>query len=55
MAAFVYYFIDINVFLLVFLAGVVYLVALLALKGFSKEDLDIIKRILSRQKWNERI
>ena len=48
MGTFVYYFIDINVFLLILLAVVVYLVALLALKTFSEEDWDIVKRIVSR-------
>ena len=46
MGAFVYYFIAVNIFLLVPLAAIVYLVALLALKTFSKEDLDIVKRVL---------
>jgi O-antigen/teichoic acid export membrane protein len=48
MSAFVYYFIDFNIFLLVPLAGVVYLVALLSLKTFTKEDLDIVKKIVVR-------
>ena len=48
MGTFVYYFIDINVFLLILLAVVVYLVALLALKTFSEEDWDIVKRIVSK-------
>ena len=46
MGAFVYHFIDINIFLIVPLAGVVYLVALLTLKTFNKEDLDMIKKVL---------
>lgn len=46
MGAFVYYFIDINIFLLIFLAGVVNLMALFALKTFTREDRDIIKKIL---------
>jgi len=45
MGSFVYYFIYVNVFLLVLLATVVYLMALLILKTFSKEDIDIIKKI----------
>jgi len=45
MGSFVYYFIYVNVFLLVLLATVVYLMALLILKTFSKEDIDIIKEI----------
>ena len=49
MCAFMYYFVDINIFLLILLAGIVYLVALLALKTFSKEDVDIVKKVLSRE------
>jgi len=46
MAAFVY-FININILLIILLAGVVYLTALLALKTFTKDDWDIVKRILN--------
>ena len=49
MGAFIYYFTDVNIFLLVPLAAVVYLVALLALKTFSKEDMDIVKKLLGRE------
>jgi len=48
MGAFMYYFIDINIFLLVPLAGIVYLVALLTLKTFSEEDWDIARKIVNR-------
>ena len=48
MGTFIYYFIELNIFLLVPLAGIVYLVALLALKTFSEEDWDIVKRIVRR-------
>ncbi len=48
MCAFVYYFIDINIFLLVPLAAVVYLMALLVLKTFSKEDFDMFKAMIKR-------
>ena len=48
MGTFIYHFIEFNIFLLVPLAGIVYFVALLALKTFSKEDLDIIKRVVNR-------
>jgi O-antigen/teichoic acid export membrane protein len=48
MATFVYYFIDFDTFLLVPLAGIVYLVALLALKTFTKEDWDMVKKIMRR-------
>lgn len=47
MGAFVYYFIDVNIFLLVPLVAAVYLVALMALKTFSEEDWDLVKRILN--------
>jgi len=48
MSAFVYCFIELNIFLLVPLAGVVYLAALLALKTFTKEDWDMVKKIVRR-------
>ena len=48
MGTFVYYFVDVNMFLLVPLAAVVYLIALLALKTFTEEDIDLVKKILSR-------
>ena len=50
MGAFVYYFIDINIISLIFLAGIVYLIALLALKTFSEEDIEIIKKIANSLK-----
>ncbi|NQE44620.1 hypothetical protein C5S31_01185 [ANME-1 cluster archaeon GoMg2] len=49
MGAFMYYFINVNMFLLVPFAGIVYLVALLALKTFSEEDGDIVKKVLGRK------
>jgi len=49
MAAFVCYFVDINMFLLISLAAVVYLAALLALKTFTKEDWDIVRKIIKRR------
>lgn len=48
MGAFMYYSINVNIFFLVPLAGIVYLMALLALKTFSKEDMDIVKKVLNR-------
>jgi len=48
MGTFVYYFVEVNISLLVSLAGIVYLVALLALKTFSKEDWEIAKKIVRR-------
>ena len=50
MGAFIFYFIDLNLFLLALLAGIVYLV-LLALKTFSEEDWDIFKKIFSNMPW----
>jgi len=49
MAAFIYYFIELNIFLLIPLAIGIYLVALLALKTFTKEDMDIVRRIVNRR------
>ena len=49
MGAFVYHFIDINIFLLVPLAAGTYLVALFAFKEFQKEDIDIVKKIIGRK------
>jgi O-antigen/teichoic acid export membrane protein len=49
MAAFVYYFIDANIALLVLSAAAVYLVALFALKTFTMEDIAIVKKIVSRK------
>jgi O-antigen/teichoic acid export membrane protein len=48
MAVFVYHFVEVNIFLLVPSAAVVYLVTLLSLKTFSKEDWDIAKKIVRR-------
>jgi len=48
MATFIFYFIDLNIFLLVLLAGIVYLLALLVLKTFSKEDIDLFKKAIKR-------
>ena len=49
MSAFMYHFIDLNISLLIPLAAGVYLVALLALKTFSEEDWDMVKKIVSRR------
>mgnify|MGYP003882679165 CR=1 FL=1 len=49
MGAFIYYFTDLNLFLLIGLAGLVYFTALLLLKTFSEEDWNIIKKIVSRR------
>jgi len=49
MGAFIYYFIELNIFLLVPLASGIYLVALLVLKEIQKEDIDIVKKIVSRR------
>ena len=49
MGAFVYYLIDVNIFLLVPLAGIVYLATLFALKTFSNEDIEIAKKAIRRR------
>ena len=46
MAAFVYHFMYINVFLIVPIAALMYLGILLALRTFSEEDMEIINRII---------
>ena len=48
MGTFVYYFMYVNIFLLISFAAVIYLVVLLALKTFTKEDWDIVKKIVRR-------
>lgn len=48
MGTFIYYFADITIFLLILSTAAVYLTTLLALKTFSKEDLDIVKRIIGK-------
>ncbi|KAF5438171.1 Membrane protein involved in the export of O-antigen and teichoic acid [Candidatus Methanophagaceae archaeon] len=49
MGAFVCYFTDVSIFLLVPFSVAVYLAALLALKTFTKEDWDMIRKIVSRR------
>ena len=49
MSAFLYYFIDVNIFLLVPLAGIIYLATLFAFKEFQKEDMDMVKKIIGRK------
>jgi len=51
MGAFVYYFVDVKIFLLVPLAATVYLVALFALKTVSEEDLNVLKTIVRNIPW----
>ncbi len=48
MCPFIYYLLllNYNIFLIIFLAPIIYLTALLVLKTFSEEDLDIIKKII---------
>ena len=48
MGTFVYYFIELNICLLVLLAAGIYSLVLIALKTFSKEDVDIVIRMLGR-------
>ena len=50
MAGFVYYFINLNIILLVPSAAAVYLMALLALRTFSREDMDLVKRVIGYNK-----
>jgi O-antigen/teichoic acid export membrane protein len=47
MGVFVYYFIDLDIFFLVCLAGFIYFISLFALNTFSEEDWNIIKKIVS--------
>jgi len=42
------YFLDINIFLLIFCAAVIYLFSLLLLKTFSEEDIDVIEKLTGR-------
>lgn len=46
MGACVYYFIHINMILLIFLAAGIYLIALIFLKTFTEEDVEVIKKII---------
>ncbi|MGP8322992.1 MAG: oligosaccharide flippase family protein [Methanosarcinaceae archaeon] len=46
MGIFVYCFENLNIFILVFLAAVIYFILLIALKTFSTEDIDTVKKIL---------
>ena len=60
MGAFVYFFIDTNIFLLIFCAAVIYLISLLFLKTFTEEDIDIIESVTDRDihwifKWKSLI
>jgi O-antigen/teichoic acid export membrane protein len=48
MGGFVFYFKDINLFLLVLLAGLVYFVILLVLRTFTQEDKNIFKQVVKR-------
>jgi O-antigen/teichoic acid export membrane protein len=50
MGVFVYYFMNFNVLIVLLLAAVVYMVMLLALKTFSKEEVEMIKGIISSKK-----
>ena len=49
MGAFVYYFINVNIFLLVLLATAIYSAALLALRVFTGEDFNIAKRVIGKR------
>ena len=48
MGAFVYFFIDTNIFLLVFCAAVTYLIALHRLKTVTEEDIEVLERLIGR-------
>jgi O-antigen/teichoic acid export membrane protein len=48
MGAFVYYFIHLNIILLILLAGVIYVMALLALKTFSEEDWNVFRKVVGK-------
>mgnify|MGYP000108938128 CR=1 FL=1 len=48
MGIFIYYFINLKIFLLVPLAAGIYLAALFVFKEFQKDDVEIIKRVISR-------
>jgi O-antigen/teichoic acid export membrane protein len=48
MGAFVYFFIDTNIFLLILCAAVIYLISLLFLKTFTSEDVDLVEKIIGR-------
>lgn len=50
MGAFVYYFIDFNMLLLIPFAAFIYILALLSLKTFSKEDVSIFKKVIGLKK-----
>lgn len=45
---FVYYLQDINLFMLVFAALILYYILLTCMKGFDKEDLELFKRLIKR-------
>jgi len=49
MGTFVYYSTNLNILLVIALAGLVYFTALLLLKTFSKEDWNIVKKAVSRR------
>ncbi|MDY6894127.1 MAG: flippase [Thermotogota bacterium] len=50
MGAFIYYFTRLNIFLLVPLAGIVYLMVLLTLKTFNEDDWEMVKKVLGRRR-----
>ena len=49
MGAFIYYFRDVNIFLLISLGTIIYSIVLLALKTFTEEDWGIVRKIIKRQ------
>jgi O-antigen/teichoic acid export membrane protein len=49
MGAFIYYFSDFNIFLIIGTAGLLYFTALLLLKTFSEEDWNILRKLISKR------
>ena len=48
MGFFVFYFMDANLLVLVFAAAMVYFVIFVGIKGFDKEDWELIKRLIKK-------
>ena len=49
MGFFVLYFLDVNLFVLVFAAAMVYFVIFISIKGFGKEDWELLKRLIKKR------
>lgn len=48
MGVFIFYFLNVNLFVLVFAAAMVYFVIFIGIKGFDKEDWELLKRLIRR-------